>query len=75
MAQCIKINVKINGQTTVDYPILAGQTASQILADKDFCDVFNVPDNVEPVINGVCGDGPLSDGDTLEVKTKASAKA
>ena len=71
--KCIIITVKINGQTT-SHPILAGQTASQLLADSDFKDGFQVPENVEPVVNGVTGDNILSAGDVLEFKTKASTK-
>lgn len=69
------INVSINGSTT-SYPAPDGRTAEDLLGNQDFIDVFQLPDNVQPLINGAPAAGrPLRTGDTLTFQTKASEKA
>lgn len=67
------ITVETNG-TSTSYPIQSGKTAGDLLANQDFRDLFQIPDNVVPVINGQKTDRVLFSGDTLSFETKASSK-
>jgi hypothetical protein len=74
MANLIIINV-VTSAGTKQHPIEAGTLPSNLLADSDFREGFQLPGNVEPVVNGVKGNIPLSNGDTLSFQTVASSKA
>lgn len=73
MANLINITVETNG-TSTSYPIKSGKTGADLLSNQDFRDLFQIPDNVVPVINGSKTDRTLFQGDVLSFETKASTK-
>lgn len=69
------VNISING-TTTSYPTRDGVTAEELLDNDDFTDIFQVPDNVSPIVNGTAANNrTLQNGDTVTFQTKASSKA
>jgi len=72
----VQITVTVNGQSQT-YPVKTGRTANDLIGDAGFLDLFQVPRNVEPVVNGVLGQGhvALQTSDVLSFQTRASSKA